>query len=150
VEAVIAGVVGGVLQQLILYAIGRFAGRTFIERYGRYFGIKPSVLAVADRMFEKYGTPIVFFARFIPFVRQGISIPAGMTKMSLWKFNIYTGIASIPWSIIFILAGKKLGENWRDVVNNEHTPWFVGFALLGIVLVCGFLYLRNRQKRKQA
>src|SRR5262249_38079527 len=93
--AVFAGTLGCILEQLMLYVVSRWAGRAFILRYGKYVGVKPTMLATAEQWFEKHGTPIVFFGRFVPMLRQPISIPAGLTNMNIFKFTFYTGLASL-------------------------------------------------------
>jgi membrane protein DedA with SNARE-associated domain len=143
--AVIAGSIGGVIAQLVVYAIGYYGGRPFVLKYGKYILIQPKHIQTAEQWFARYGTPVVFFARFIPVVRHAISIPAGISKMNLWKFSIYTLIASVPWSIIFITIGKVLGENWGNAKSQISSTWFIVFALVGLVLV----YIVHRMMRKQ-
>lgn len=115
VEAVVFGTIGCLLQQIVLYAIGIYGGRPFVDKYGKYLHIKPKHIDLTERWFNKYGAGVVFTSRFIPVVRQAISIPAGIARMNLAKFLIYTGLASIPWAVLFITLGKKLGENWESI-----------------------------------
>lgn len=145
-EAVAAGVIGGILQQLILYFAGLYLGRPFFNRFGKYVHLKPRHLDLAENWFTRYGTPIVFFARFIPVVRQAISIPAGMTRMNLWKFIIYTGVAAIPWSITFIIIGKSLGENWQMVTQQKHTIWFIVTAFIGVGIALLIIKIRKTRQ----
>ncbi|WP_438444530.1 DedA family protein [Gorillibacterium sp. sgz5001074] len=114
-EAVIFGTIGCLLQQIVLYAIGLYGGRPFVDRYGKYLHLKPKHIDLTERWFQKYGAGVVFTSRFIPVIRQAISIPAGIARMNLFKFLAYTGLASIPWAILFISLGKSLGENWEDI-----------------------------------
>ncbi|SIR64992.1 membrane protein DedA, SNARE-associated domain [Paenibacillus macquariensis] len=144
--AVVAGSIGGVMAQCIIYALGYYGGRPFLLRYGKFILIKQKHIELADRWFERYGTPVVFFARFIPVVRHAISIPAGITKMNIWKFSLYTLAASIPWSIIFISIGMKMGENWKNVKTQSHTMWFVLFAIVGLVIAYGALKMIQKKK----
>lgn len=90
VLTILAGTVGGTFGPLTLYAIGRFGGRPFIEKYGKYIFIRPHHLVASDRFFEKYGSGVAFYGRFIPGVRTLISVPCGMAKMNVLKFSIYT------------------------------------------------------------
>lgn len=115
VEAVIFGTIGCLLQQIVLYAIGIYGGRPFVDKYGKYLHIKPKHIDLTEGWFKKYGAGVVFTSRFIPVVRQAISIPAGIARMNLAKFLIYTGLASVPWAVLFITLGKKLGENWESI-----------------------------------
>lgn len=149
VEAVIAGVIGGTIAQLFLYWIGYYGGRPFVEKYGKYIFISKHHLEVAENWFNKYGVGVIFSARFIPVVRHAISIPAGLAKMSFWKFTTYTVLAIIPWSILFISLGEKLGANWRDIKEyaKPFTPYIVAGAILFIVLYFG---LKMFKKKKNA
>lgn len=136
IGAVIAGVIGGTLAQLFLYWAGYYGGRPFLERYGKYVLIKKSHIDIAEQWFEKYGAGVIFSARFIPVVRHAISIPAGIAKMSAWKFTFYTVAAVIPWTIFFLYLGMVLGKNWagiKDVAAPYITP-FILVVVSGVVL----------------
>src|SRR3954468_8598275 len=113
--AVIAGTIGGTLAQLFLYWAGYYGGRPFLEKFGKYVLIKKHHIDVAEHWFNKYGAGVIFSARFIPVVRHAISIPAGIAKMSMSKFTLYTVAAILPWSILFLYLGKVLGKNWSHV-----------------------------------
>lgn len=114
-EAVAYGTVGCLLQQMVLYWIGQYGGRPFVDKYGKYLHIKKRHIDITEGWFRKYGAGVVFTARFVPVLRQAISIPAGIARMSLFKFLLYTGLASIPWAVLFIALGRKLGENWATI-----------------------------------
>ncbi|TVY07027.1 DedA family protein [Paenibacillus cremeus] len=133
--AVAAGTIGGLVAQGIVYVIGRYGGRPFFMKYGKFIFIKQTHIHQADRWFDRYGSSVVFFARFIPIVRHAISIPAGITKMNIWKFSIYTLAATLPWSIIFIKIGTQLGANWDHVKNQSHTQLFVAVGFSGLLIV---------------
>lgn len=149
VGAVIAGTIGGVLAQLFLYWMGYYGGRPFLDKFGKYILINKKHLDQAEQWFHKYGTGIIFTARFIPIVRHAISIPAGVARMSFWKFLIYTTLAIIPWSILFILLGIKIGENWAEikVVSSEYLYLFlIGTAVIGILFIMYHRYRKNKRK----
>ncbi|MGV3488633.1 MAG: DedA family protein [Tuberibacillus sp.] len=133
VGAVIAGTIGATIAQLILYWIGSLGGRPFLEKYGKYLLIHKKHLDVSEHWFEKYGAGVVFFARFIPVIRQAISIPAGIARMPIGKFIFYTVLATVPWCIIFIYLGLKLGENWGQI--KEITAPYVDVAAIVIIVV---------------
>ena len=130
VGAIIAGVIGGTIAQLFLYWIGYYGGRPIIEKYGKYILINKHHLDLAEKWFSKYGVGVVFTARFIPVVRHAISIPAGLAKMPVSQFTIYTVLAIIPWSIFFVLVGEKLGRNWDTAkeVLAPYTPMLIAIA----------------------
>ncbi|GGE26441.1 putative membrane protein YngC [Marinithermofilum abyssi] len=115
VGAVIAGTIGGVFSQLFLYWAGYYGGRPFLEKYGKYILIKENHLRTAEKWFERYGSGVIFGARFIPVVRHAISIPAGISKMPWTTFTLYTSLAVIPWSVFFLYLGLQLGDNWENI-----------------------------------
>jgi membrane protein DedA with SNARE-associated domain len=148
VVAVICGTIGAVLQQWLLYAIGRYGGRPFLDKFGKYLHLKPKHLDTAERWFEKYGPVIVFTGRFVPVMRQAVSIPAGMARMNLWKFTWLTILASVPWSILFVWLGSTLGENW-ETIGEKATPYVQPIILLALALLVVYFvyqYLRRRGK----
>ncbi|WP_028400013.1 DedA family protein [Ectobacillus panaciterrae] len=149
VEAVIAGTIGGTLAQIFLYWLGYYGGRPIVEKYGKYLLIKKHHLDVAESWFNKYGVGVIFSARFIPVVRHAISIPAGLAKMPLLKFTVYTVLAIVPWSIFFIYLGEKLGANWRHIKEYAapYTPYFIGGALLFIAIYTVYMMKKKRAVR---
>ncbi|WEG10880.1 DedA family protein [Pullulanibacillus sp. KACC 23026] len=142
---VLAGLIGGVIAQLFLYWIGYYGGRPFLDKFGKYLLLSKHHLELSERWFEKYGTGVIFFARFIPLVRHAISVPAGISKMSLSRFLTFTTLAILPWSFIFIYLGEKLGRNWENI-QTVAAP-YVDLSIVVIVAVaCVFLiwkYLRR-------
>jgi membrane protein DedA with SNARE-associated domain len=145
--ATLAGVVGGIIAQLILYYLGYFGGRPAVLKYGKYIFIKEKHVIHAEKWFEKYGAGVVFTARFIPVVRHAISIPAGMAKMNVWKFIIYTGVAAIPWSILFLTLGKQLGNNWVNVSNAAHS-YTTPIILVAILFTIIYVVFKICRKKK--
>ncbi|HUW64119.1 MAG TPA: DedA family protein [Spirochaetia bacterium] len=111
-EAVLAGTLGGTAGSLVSYYLGRWGGRPLLERYGRYIGINAVKMAAADRYFERWGEATVFFTRLLPVIRTFISLPAGIAEMNVGRFVVYTFLGSLPWSILLVYLGVKLGENW--------------------------------------
>lgn len=106
-------------------------------------------IATAERWFDRYGTGVVFTARFIPVVRHAISIPAGIAKMPFLKFVFLTGLAAIPWSILFIYLGMQLGTKWDHIQSVAHaytTPIMV-IAIVLIVLYFVLKKIRTNRKR---
>ncbi|HEX7063546.1 MAG TPA: DedA family protein [Bacillales bacterium] len=149
IGAVIAGMIGGTLQQWIIYWIGYYGGRPFVLKYGKYILLNEKHVELAEKWFDKYGSGVVFFARFIPVVRQAISIPAGLAKMSFSKFTFYTIVAMIPWSILFLYLGMTLGDNWRKI-DEVAAPYINIIALIALVLIAGFVIYKLRKKNKGA
>ncbi|GFN33056.1 DedA family protein [Paenibacillus xylaniclasticus] len=150
VGAVIFGTVGAVLQNWILYAIGRFGGRPFLEKYGKFLKLKKKHIDIAEGWFNKYGAGIVFTARFVPVMRQVISVPAGMARMSFGLFTLLTALASLPWSLLFVYLGWKLGDQWETI--DEEAGKYVQEAILIALglLVVYVVYKIVRSRRKSA
>ncbi|MBK4203164.1 DedA family protein [Bacillus subtilis] len=143
IGAIIAGVIGGTIAQIFIYWIGRYGGRPFLDKYGKYLLIKKHHIDMSENWFQKYGTGVVFSARFIPVVRHAISIPAGIAKMPFLKFVVLTVLAIIPWSILFVYLGIQLGSQWDDVENiagNYTTP----IMILAIVVIALYFVIKKR------
>lgn len=146
--AVMFGTLGAIGQQWILYAIGRYAGRPFFDKYGKYIKLKPKHLDLSEKWFQKYGAGIVFTARFVPVMRQAISIPAGIAKMNFWLFTLLTAIASLPWSLLFVYLGYTLGDRWESI-DEEAAKYIQPAILIAVALLIGYVlfkYLRSRGK----
>ena len=143
--ALLAGVIGGTLAQLFLYWAGYFGGRPFLLKYGKYIFIKETQIDAAEQWFEKYGVGVVFTARFIPIVRHAISIPAGIAKMSFVKFTVYTIAAMIPWTILFLLLGNMLGENWSQI---KHIAQPIVLPIIIVAIIGAIIYALWKRKQE--
>ncbi|MFK4389091.1 DedA family protein [Bacillus sp. AFS026049] len=141
--AVLAGVAGGTMAQLFLYWAGYYGGRPFLLKYGKYILIKENHIVHAEEWFKRYGVGVVFTARFIPVVRHAISIPAGIARMSVWKFIFYTVAAVIPWTILFLTLGRILGENWQQI-REITEPYLIPTAGFSFILI--MLYILWKKK----
>ena len=139
----IAGALGCLLGSYVAYFVGAHGGRRFLERYGRWVLIAPHELEAADRFFEKWGSPAVFFSRLLPVVRTFIAFPAGVARMRLLPFTIYTLAGSYIWCWVLAYAGLKLGQHWQALA-----PYFHRFdTAIGLLLAIGAgLLLYNRIK----
>ncbi|RJG25681.1 DedA family protein [Paenibacillus thiaminolyticus] len=149
VEAVIFGVIGGVIAQLFVYWIGRYGGRPVLERYGKYILIQPHHIAKSEEWFQKYGTGVIFTARFVPVVRHAISIPAGISKMNVWRFTILTTLAVIPWTILFVYLGFVLGDKWEQI-NDVAGQWVKPFILVALALFIVYVVIKYTYAKKKA
>ena len=112
---VAVAIVGNTAGSLVAYAIGAWGGRPFLERYGRYLLIRHEEIDLADRFFERWGPQTAFFSRLLPVVRTFISFPAGVTRMPLGRFILYSTLGAVPWTILLVWVGTVLGANWIDV-----------------------------------
>ncbi|WP_053364842.1 DedA family protein [Bacillus sp. FJAT-27245] len=142
--AVVAGTIGGTFAQLFLYWAGYYGGRPFLEKYGKYVFINSHHIDLAEKWFQKYGAGVIFSARFIPVVRHAISIPAGISKMPVSKFTLYTIAAVIPWTIFFLYLGVVLGENWVNI-KEVAQPYVI--PALGVAIVLGAAYIYIKRKK---
>ena len=109
----LAGAVGCVVGSLVAYWAGMYGGRPFLAKYGRYVLISRQDLDLADRWFGRYGEAIIFTSRLLPAVRTFISFPAGVARMNLKRFVLYTFAGSLPWCLGLAYVGQKLGEQWN-------------------------------------
>jgi membrane protein DedA with SNARE-associated domain len=132
--AVIAGVIGNTVGSLVSYAVGALGGRPLLERYGRYVFISAHDLEIADRWFARWGDLTVLFSRMLPIVRTFISVPAGIARMPLWRFTIFSIIGAVPWVMLLVWAGVLLGDNWLELKHNLRGLDYLvaGVILLGI------------------
>ena len=133
----VAGAVGCVLGSLVAYWVGMYGGRPLIEKYGRYVLVSKHDLDMADRWFEKRGEIIVFVSRLLPAIRTFIAFPAGVARMDLKRFIIYTFAGSLPWCLGLAYIGQKLGEKWNQ--DDTLKTWFHRFdfviGIVGVLLV---------------
>lgn len=108
----VAGAVGCVLGSLVAYYVGMFGGRPLVQRYGRYLLISHHDLDLADHWFARHGDITIFVGRLLPVVRTFIAFPAGVARMPLGKFVIYTFVGSLIWCWGLAWVGQSLGEHW--------------------------------------
>lgn len=140
-----AGAVGCVVGSIPAYYVGMFGGRPLAEKYGKYVLISKKDLDMADRWFDKHGDIIIFIARLLPAVRTFIAFPAGVARMNMPKFIIYTFVGSLIWCWILAYAGMKFGEHWVDLKVYFHQFHYVIIAAGVIFLVW---YVRRHFKNE--
>ena len=147
----IAGAFGCVLGSLVAYWLGMYGGRPLIEKYGRYVLISHQDLDLADRWFARFGEVIVFASRLLPVIRTFIAFPAGVARMNLKRFVIYTFAGSLPWCLGLAYVGQKLGEQWDK--NPTLKTLFHRFDfVIGILVVLAVAWwvLRHVKALRQA
>jgi membrane protein DedA with SNARE-associated domain len=138
--------VGSIIGSLISYVMGSKGGRPFVLRFGKYLLLDVHHLEATEKFFGKYGDKTIFICRFIPVVRHLISIPAGVGKMNLWKFAIYTVIGAAIWNAFLTWAGYRLKDNWEEVMKYSHIADIV--VVGGILLTVGYLVYKGLKRRK--
>ena len=143
--AVAAGVMGNLVGSWVAYFIGLWGGRELWTRYGRFVGVRAHHLDIAERWFERYGEVTVFVSRMLPVVRTFISFPAGVARMNLVKFTVYTLAGCVPWVFALTYVGYLLGENWDRIGSVLH---YLDYAVAA-AFVAGaiYLFLRWRSSR---
>jgi len=145
---IIASTLGSIVGSLASYAMGYYGGKPFIARFGKYLLLDVHDLEITQRFFAKRGELTIFISRFIPVIRHLISIPAGLGKMNLWKFSIYTILGAGLWNSFLTYVGFKLKENWTEVMTYSHTIDIVVVAVLGLAfLYYGYKIYLNLTKK---
>ena len=133
-----AGAFGCVVGSIAAYYIGKWGGRPFVERYGRYILISKNDLNRADEWFNKYGDISIFFSRLLPIIRTFIALPAGIARMNFLKFVVYTFLGSLPWCFGLAYIGFIMGGHWKDIRVYFHK---FDFLIGGIILLLFIWYV---------
>jgi membrane protein DedA with SNARE-associated domain len=139
IGAATMGALGCNVGSTVAYFVAAKGGRTVLERWGGYVLIRPAEIKRADQFFARYGAPTVFFGRLLPVIRTFIAFPAGVARMPMMKFQIYTFLGSWPWCFALAYIGYRLGVRW----NNDPTfrDLFHDFdAVIVGVLLAGFAW----------
>ncbi len=137
---------GSVFGSLLSYWIGVFGGRRFVVKYGRFLLLDETHLEWTERFFARYGDKAIFISRFVPVVRHLISIPAGIGKMSLKKFCLYTFIGALIWNTFLAWLGIKLGERWEIIHNYSRQLDYVMIVLI-VVAFAYFAYMHIKRRK---
>jgi membrane protein DedA with SNARE-associated domain len=130
-----AGALGSTVGGIIIYFISLKAGKPAVVRFGKHLRITESSIEKAESWFERHGEAAVFLGRMAPGVREIISIPAGIGRMNLPKFIMFTFLGSFIWSIALTLIGYYAGQAWEQYSKQLSSV----FSLAAIVVVIGFL-----------
>ena len=138
---VIVATIGNTLGSIVGYAIGAWGGRPFLLRWGRYLLIRPHEIEWAERFFVRYGPATAFFSRLLPVVRTFISFPAGVARMPLGTFILYSTLGALPWSFLLVFAGEQLGARWVDI-RHALEPFDLAIAIGVVGLAVLFVWWR--------
>jgi membrane protein DedA with SNARE-associated domain len=139
---VAAGVLGNLVGSLIAYAVGYY-GRIELLDQNRFIHINRRHLEWADRWFERHGSATVFFTRMLPIIRTFISLPAGVARMPLAKFVVYTLAGCIPWVLGLAIIGREVGDRWEEWKDYLHYFDYAVIAAIAIAIVY-WLWRRRR------
>ena len=151
---IIVSTLGSMLGAFILYFAGRILHKDRLKtivrgKIGKLLCLKENDIDKADTWFENKGNKAVFLCRFVPIVRSLISIPAGMNKMNLIKFTLYTLSGSLIWNTVLLIVGNKVGENWvtiAEIIDNYSNIVLVILIILLISFISIFYYKRLKKK----
>lgn len=155
VLTILAGTLGSVIGAVALYGIGMWAGeplvRPFIRNYGRWFLLNEADLDRTLATFSRHGDMIVLGGRIIPIVRSLISLPAGMHRMPLGRFVLFTTIGSLLWTSILTVGGMILGFAWEQMI---HLVEVYQDVVLVFLAIAGIIFVGTRlrelmQRRRQ-
>lgn len=138
--AALAGAIGCVVGSLPSYWLGMRGGRPFLERYGKYLLLSHKDLATAERWAGKYGNWTFFIGRMLPVVRTFISFPAGVLRLNLPRFLLFTFIGSWLWSYLLVYVGVVVGRN-KEAFKSV---WHAFDLVIVLGLGAGFAYYLYR------
>ena len=148
IYVIIAGSIGNLVGSLVAYYIGFKLGREFILKYGKYVLLRKSHLEITESYFKKYGDRSTFISRMLPAVRTYISLPAGVAKMNLKKFIIYTLIGSVIWNSALTYIGIQLGQEWKNILH--YSDYFDAIVVIGVIIAIVIFFKRRKNKPAEA
>ena len=140
----LAALFGSLVGAFINYFGALIIGRRLLLKFGKYFFVSNSTMDKMENFFQKHGPISTFTGRLIPGIRQLISIPAGLSRMSLLSFALYTALGAGIWSMVLIMLGYILGENQELITTYLHQ---ITLAILGSLIVLVFVYIRRIKTR---
>lgn len=142
-----AAIIGDVSGALIIYGIAYIGGRPLMEKYGKYILIDQDKLEQADAWFEKYGPEAVLISKLLPIMGRVISVPAGITKMSLKKFVTYTFIGTLPFAVTLGYLGVQLGIKW-PIIKEYLDTWDIIIVTVVFISILVYLIYKKRINTK--
>lgn len=141
----IAATIGSLIGSLISYGMGSCGGKRLVRRFGRYLLLDEADLNATENWFRTQGEKTIFIARFIPVVRHLISIPAGIGKMDLKKFSLYTVLGAGVWNMVLIWLGFYLGQNWRQVRQYSE---YLSLAVVALLIIAFIIFIVRHWRHK--
>lgn len=144
VGVIASGIGGSLVGALINYYLAMTLGRSFLVKYGKYVLLKPETLNRMDTFFSKHGAISTFTGRLIPVVRQYISLPAGLARMDLKVFSLYTSLGAGIWVVILALLGYFIGNNEQLIKENLTLVTLITMACVAVLILTYYL----KQKRR--
>jgi len=145
---IVLATLGETVGAFISYAIGRFGGRAFVDRFGRYVLLSHADLDRAEAWFQRHGDWGVAVGRVVPLVRTFIALPAGVAEMPLLRFGLFTAGGSLIWIGALAGAGYGLGSKWSKLTHGFSIAGYL-FAVVVVLAIAAFLLHRFRQLRAE-
>lgn len=145
IMAIVVGTLGSLLGALFNYYLAKRYGRVGVLKFGKYFFFTEEKLIKMETFFVKHGSFSTFVSRLIPGVRQLVSLPAGLSKMPLGKFALYTTLGAGVWVIVLTLLGYFIGSN--EALINEYLHQIV-MITLGLIVIASVVYIFMNKKSK--
>ncbi len=146
VGVVLAGMLGTIVGSWVAYAVGRGGRLELFERHGARLHMGPAQIERGDRWFQRHGEAAVLIGRVIPVVRAFVSLPAGVARMPLGRFTVFSLIGTFPWVLGLALAGHALGGDWTSVRKGFE---YVDYAIVaGVVVGVVYVLVRRRRARR--
>ena len=137
VLALTVGVLGSIAGAYVNYYLALWVGKPFLEKYGKWFFLKPAALDRACELFNRYGAATTFVCRMLPAIRQLISIPAGIARMPLGSFTVFTALGAAVWTAILVFVGWAIGRSTADISYLELCTRGKDMASANLPLVIG-------------
>ncbi|WP_088070980.1 DedA family protein [Gottfriedia luciferensis] len=142
---------GSVVGALILFWIGTLLDikklEKIVDRWGHILRLTKKDIYKANEWFTKHGVWTVFFCRLIPLIRSLISIPAGMSRMNIWIFLLFTTLGSLIWNTILVYIGSSVGASWEKIVEYMDVYSNIIYLMMAIgVAIFIFLFVRKRNR----
>ena len=141
---ILASTLGSIAGSLISYYIGAIGGKPVIQRYGKYLLLNMHDLELTEKFFNKHGGITIFISRFIPVVRHLISIPAGIGRMNIWRFSIYTIIGAGLWNTFLTYAGYYLKTRWEEIL--QYAQILDVIVIAAFILAIAFFVYKHKKK----
>lgn len=143
--AIAVAVLAELFGQTVAYAVGRFGGRPFVDRFGRYVHFHHAEMAKVESFFARYGKFAIFICRFVPVIRGVVGIPAGIAEMPLGAFYFWTFLGSLIFCGGLVLAGHALGAHSHEVIDSVRR-YALLIAAIAVVALVVFLFAQRRRK----
>lgn len=142
---IVLGALGSLGGALFNYYFALKFGRTFLMKYGKYFFVSHETIEKTEVFFKDHGHISTFSGRLIPGLRHYISLPAGLARMNLFVFCLYTTLGATIWVIILTLLGYYIGDN--EALVKEYLRYLI-IGLLVFLVLLGAWYYKKVKKTK--